>query len=272
MNSFRPWVKQHAFVIFLVLTFILSWWPWLFYIQGTFDFALLPFGPVLAALIVVPLAGGRHGFKEWLRTCFKWRVGLLWYVVAIGFPIALTAIPAGINILLGATADTSVWPNLAGFLGELVGVFLFVGIGEETGFSGFSLPRLLRGRTVLATVVIMALVRVIWHLPSFMSGDTEWPVALLLIPTQLIFTWIFIRSGGSAFLLLLAHTSIGAVGYTYFTALFSGAELTQMVWLEAAAFVIAGVLLLIFSKFMRSAMFAPHDTVVAAEVQAAVVQ
>ena len=149
-----------------------------------------------------------------------------------------------------------------------MGSFIFVGLGEETGFSSFSLPRLLRSRSVFATVTILALTRVVWHLPSFMTGETEWPVALLLIPTQLIFTWIFIRGGGSAFLLLLAHTSIASLGYPFFTALFSGPELARMVWLEAAAFVIAGVLLLIFSKFMRSALFAPGDPAVEGEVQA----
>jgi membrane protease YdiL (CAAX protease family) len=269
INSSRLWVKRHAFALFLILTFVLSWWTWPLYLQGTDTDPLLPLGPMVAALIVVTLAGGWTGVKEWLHTSFKWRVRPIWYVVAIGFPIALTAIPAGVNILLGATASTVSWPpSLAAFLGNVVLMFIFVGLGEEMGFSSFSLPHLLRNRTVPATVAILALTRVVWHLPSFMTGGTEWSVILILIPTQLIFTWIFIRSGGSAFLMILAHTSIAAIGYL-FTSLFTGPELTRVVWLQAVAFMTAGLTLLIFSRFMRSALFTP-DPAVGGEVQAVV--
>lgn len=270
MSTFRVWTKRHSFAIFLILTFALSWWTWPLYLQGIDTDPLLPLGPLVAALIVVPLAGGLTGVKEWLRTGFKWRVRPIWYVVAIGFPIVLTAIPAGLNILLGATPSTASWPtSLTAFLGNVVLMFIFVGLGEEMGFSSFALPQLLRSRTVLATVAILALTRVVWHLPSFMTGGTEWSVILILVPTQLIFTWIFIRSGGSAFLMILAHTSIAAIGYL-FTSLFTGPELTRVVWLQAAAFMIAGLSLLVFSKFMRSALFTPDPTV-EGEVQAAVV-
>lgn len=268
MNTFRSWVKRNSFAIFLILTFALSWWTWPLSQQGTDTDPLLPLGPMLAALIIIPLASGWTGVKGWLRTSFKWRVRPIWYVVAIGFPIALTAIPAGLNILLGATASTASWPtSLTAFLGNVALMFIFVGLGEEMGFSAFALPRLLRNRTVLATVAILALTRVIWHLPSFVTGGTEWSVILILIPTQLIFTWIFIRSSGSAFLMILAHTSIAAIGYL-FTSLFTGPELTRVVWLQAAAFVIAGVLLLAFSKFMRAALSTPEDPAVEGEVHA----
>jgi membrane protease YdiL (CAAX protease family) len=268
MNALTTWIKRNSFVSFLVLTLVLSWWPWSLYSWGI-DLGewIFPLGPMLAALIVVPLADGWMGLKNLGRTAFRWRVGLRWYLVAIGFPILLTAVPAGVNILLGASASTASWPTgFADFFGELVGVFIIVGLGEEIGFSAFALPHLLRRRSVLATVLIMGLTRVIWHLPAFMSGGTEWPVALLLFPTQLIFIWLFIRSQGSALLMILAHCSIAAVGYPFFTALFAGSELTRVVWLEAAAFVIMAVIVVITSKTMRSALFNP-DQVIEDETQ-----
>lgn len=266
MNTFRTWVKQHSFAIFLVLTFALSWWPSPFNIE---DLPILPLGPMLAALIVVPLADGWTGLKNLFRTSFRWRIGLRWYVVAITFPIVLSAVAAGVNILLGAPASMASWPtSIAAYLSGVVEFFIFVALGEEIGFSAFALPRLLRRYSILATVVILGLTRVLWHLPLFLVGETQWPVAVLLFPTQLIFTWIFIRSRGSAFPLILAHLSIGTVGTTFFTSLFTGPDLARMVWLQAAAFVIAGLILLLTSRLIRSALFAPDDPAVAGEVQA----
>lgn len=265
MNIFIPWIKRYSFASFIVLTFVLSWWPWLLNSEGLPE-NLFPLGPMLAALIVVPLADGWTGLKNLGRTSFRWRVGPVWYVVAIGFPILLTAAPAGANILLGASASTASWPtSFMALLGELVGMFIIVGLGEEVGFSAFALPRLLRSRSVLATVMIIGLTRVIWHLPAFMSGGTQWPVAVLLIPAQLIFTWIFIRSRGSVLLMILAHTSIAAIGYL-FTSLFTGPELTQVVWLQAAAFVAMAVIVLLTSKSMRSALVIP-DRAIEGEAQ-----
>jgi membrane protease YdiL (CAAX protease family) len=270
MNTFRTSVKQHAFVIFLGLTLILTWWAWPLFLQGKMPLAILPAGPMLAALIVVPLGFGRTGVKEWLRTAFKWRVRPIWYLVAIGFPVVLTAVPAGINILLGATPSTANWPtSISDYLmEEVIFTLILVALGEELGFSAFAMPNLLRRHSVLVTVVILAFTRVVWHLPLFLTGDTEWPVVLLLIPVQLIFTWIFIGSGGSALLMIISHMSIAAIGNPFFTRLFSGADMTQVVWLQAAAFVIAGIVLLLTSDFWRTGSYMP-ETAVEDDVQTA---
>lgn len=256
MNTLRSWVKQNAFLIFLVLTIIFSWWWYPLFLQGTVPLAVLPMGPMLAALVVVPLGFGRDGVKSWLRAGFKWRVRPIWYLIALSFPIVLTAIPAGVNILLGATPSTASWPtDPVDFLVEAILVFILVAIGEEMGFSAFALPHLLRKRSVLVTVAVLALTRIVWHIPLFMVGDTEWPVAILLIPTQFIFAWIFIRTKGSAFMMILSHFSIAVIGSTFFTRLFSGPESTQVVLLQAAAFLIAGIILMLTSDFWRAGSF-----------------
>src|SRR5690606_17001595 len=103
MNSGTSWFKQYAFVIFVVLSCALSWWMTPLGIDGL---PTLPVGPLLAALIVISLTAGRRGLRAWIQTSFRWRAGLHWYAVAIAFPIVLNAGAAGVNILLGASADT----------------------------------------------------------------------------------------------------------------------------------------------------------------------
>lgn len=255
MENLRTWVSAHALALFLVLTFAISWSWWPLYQRGSVPLVILPLGPMVAALIVVPLAGGWAGIKEWLRTGFKWRIRPIWYIVALAFPLILTALPAGLNILLGATPSTANWPaSIMEFLPEAGLILVFVALGEEMGFSAFAQPHLLARRSVLATAGILALVRIVWHLPNFLVGESQWPVALILIPTQLIFTWMFVRTG-SALPMILAHFSIAAVGSTYFTGLFSGPELTRVVWLQAGAFLLAGALLLLTSDFWRAGSY-----------------
>jgi hypothetical protein len=71
---------------------------------------------------------------------------------------------------------------------------------------------------------------------------------VLLIPVQLIFTWIFIRSQGSTFLLVLSHCSQNVVGGLIFTALFTGTDQMRMVWLLVAGYVVTAVLLLLTTR------------------------
>lgn len=250
INTMSTWIKRYTFVIFVILCCALSWWLMPLGIEGL---PLLPLGPLLAALIVIPFVSGRKGLKEWLRTGFRWRVGPQWYVVAIAFPIVMNAIAAGINILLGATASTAVWPtSLMEFLPEALLTIIVVAVGEEMGFSAFGLPHLLGKHTALVTAVILGLTRALWHVPLFMVGETAWAVALLLIPAQVVFTWIFISGRRSAFLIILSHSAMATVAFPFFTAIFTGPDQTRQVWLQVAIFTLAAVIVLVTSKSMRS--------------------
>jgi uncharacterized protein len=83
---------------------------------------------------------GKTGVVTLLRRMVQWRVGLGWYAVALRLPLAITLTPAGLNLLLGAQAPSSI--ELAGWTG-LGSTFLLLllvpGIGgawEEPGWSG----------------------------------------------------------------------------------------------------------------------------------------
>lgn len=242
MKNPRLFVKQHPVAVFLVLAFFLSWWPSLLYVLHIGNFPpILPLGPLLAALIVLPLAGGWAAIREFGRRIFHWRAGIGWWVVAIGFPILVSAAAAGANILMGAAATRSLMPiSLSALALASLDSLLWVGLGEEAGWSGFALPRLLRSRSFIAVVIILGTVRALWHLPLFLAGQQDWIVALSLFPVQLIFTWIFIRTRGSALLLILAHVSQNVVGSMFFS-LFSGPDLTRMYGLwTVGLFALAG--------------------------------
>src|SRR5215204_1153480 len=78
-------VKRHPLITFFVLMFVLSWWPWPLYAMGV-PWAISPLlpGPLLAALIVIPLTQGWAGLRELGLRMIRWRVGWRWYAVALG--------------------------------------------------------------------------------------------------------------------------------------------------------------------------------------------
>jgi hypothetical protein len=75
------WVKRQDLVVFLIPAFALSWWLW------PIATPMHPYGPVIAAFIVLALTRGRTGVRELLASIVRWRVGLRWYAVALLLPV-----------------------------------------------------------------------------------------------------------------------------------------------------------------------------------------
>ena len=65
-----------------------------------------PFGPFLAALVMLALIGGRRAIRDWLAKIVHWRVAPAWYAVALLGPPVLTFVAVAINLATGAPADS----------------------------------------------------------------------------------------------------------------------------------------------------------------------
>jgi len=105
MNKLTSFAKRHPLRTFFGLTFALSWAamvPWL--LAGGDDIPWFTFGPMAAALVTAALTGGVAGLKVLLRRQVHWRVGLGWYAVALGLPIALELATVALNVAFGAQA------------------------------------------------------------------------------------------------------------------------------------------------------------------------
>src|SRR6476660_9555466 len=107
MNPIVSFVKSRPVLTFFVLAYAISWSASVGYALGVFQIPILAFGPFLAAIIVTALADGRQGVKVLLLKLVQWRVGLVWYAVALLLPAAITLAAVGANILLGAPAPSS---------------------------------------------------------------------------------------------------------------------------------------------------------------------
>ena len=87
-------------------------------------------------------------------------------------------------------------------------------LGEEIGWRGLLLPKLLERRGPLAASLLVGVVWYLWHLPLyFATGRFEMTATFLLgylvqnVGWSFLHTWFFRRSGGSAFLAVFLHTA-----------------------------------------------------------------
>ncbi|TPG38326.1 CPBP family intramembrane metalloprotease [Sphingomonas koreensis] len=228
---------------FVLLTFGLSWSIWI----GTWLCAGQPgttnasvammvaiyagsFVPGISAAIVSAIEG-RASLATWLGSFVRFRCGWRAYLVAlVPIPIAMLAL----TVALGYTPRLDAGhgcPPIAFYL-TLFPISVFNGIataamgagplGEEGGWRGYLLPRLLeRGGGVRASLVI-GLIWSLWHLP-IMAMFTDWrngvsfsvylPLYMAgVIALSFVMTSVWRLGGASLVPCIWLHGIINAVG------------------------------------------------------------
>ncbi|MDT0349801.1 CPBP family intramembrane glutamic endopeptidase [Pseudonocardia charpentierae] len=244
LETSRRWTTRRQLVAFVVVALAASWWPWPLTLLNPDSAPLLPIGPTLAAVILTAVACGRRDVKALLLQLVRWRVRPVWYAVALLGPIAMIGLSVLLNRALGAPLAGPVTFPPWSLLPMLFLVRTVVGgpLGEELGWRGFLLPRLLpRFRPVVASLLI-APVWFLFHLPAFVAGPSTAqrpPLLFLLwiVPLSLLHTWLYLRTHCSVLLVTLFHGTVDTASSVLFP-LFTGAAYTQL-W--AMAVVVAAV-------------------------------
>jgi membrane protease YdiL (CAAX protease family) len=112
-----------------------------------------------------------------------------------------------------AVRPTALTLSIPAFVLTFVLLVLTDGLGEELGWRGFLLPRLLsRYRAVLASL-ILGFGWWLWHLPliwtpgAAIEGQPLWLLLADLMAKSLIFTYVFLGTQGSILMAILLHAS-----------------------------------------------------------------
>lgn len=216
------WIRQHRLVAFFTLAYAIAWVGVGFFAVGVLREPLfLPCGPLVSALILIALTEGRPGFRALLARMTHWRVGLLWWVVALGLPVALVLVTALLNTLAGAQAHA--FRQLAwGEISLLFGMFLVNPVGgaagEEPGFRGYALPCLQARRSPLVSALVLGVLVTGWHAPLVATGQLGAIGLATTFTITIVYVWLFNRADGSALLTLVAHAmqdsfTLGVLGY-----------------------------------------------------------
>jgi uncharacterized protein len=179
------------------------------------------FGPLLAAVILSAWGSGRAGLGELLGRLLRWRIGWLWLLGAWLSPVFVFLIAAGFQaVLSGSWSEFSNFgrveelPGIQGLAGWLVWTFTF-GLGEETGWRGFALPRLQSRYTPRRSALIVGLFWAGWHAPAFfydyeLSFISVTIFLVGILSGSALLTWLYNSTGGSLLAVVLWHGSYNA--------------------------------------------------------------
>ena len=230
-------IRRHPLIAYFVLAYVLTWWIYpLLHISPLIGLVGL-FGPAMAAIIMAAITDGKPGVTALLSRTVRWRVGLPWYVVALGLPTLLSLATAGLAVVLGAGVLQFGQLTVLDFV-----VFVLV-VGEELGWRGYALPKLLETRSALTASVILGVVWSLWHLPTFFSSSAPQqglPIVafvLMTIEYSIIMSWIFLHTRGSVLIATLCHGAIN-LSQGFFLGGLTG---STRYWLLAAVYGLAAV-------------------------------
>lgn len=233
-NAIKAWITQRPALSFYLLTLTLSWGYWFTllaqgqHVQPGNTATHFPglLGPMLAAMGVTAVVGGRKALRELLGRMFRLRPhGAAKLMLALS-PLALGAVAWVVILLLGKTPPSAAafahfpglpehWP----LAGVFAAVILVNGYGEETGWRGFLTERLLPRNGRFRAALIVALLWSLWHLPLFwlnagmaaLVGPVliGWLFALLC--GAFVLAQVYFAAGRSIFCAALWHAAFNMV-------------------------------------------------------------
>lgn len=204
---------------FFIATFVLSWagivgnriWP-----ASAWQAPVSPYGPLLAALLVIGLTEGRDGLRRWWGVWKNFRAPAWLYAASFLVPIGMILASLGVASLSGVTVGPLPERDWSEFL-ILVPILLLNGpLQEAPSFRGYAQQELERDMTPLTAAVLVGVGVLIWHAPFFvlMSHVTSPPLALGIIGASVVYAWM-LKTGGSVWPIVLAHLSVNYFGGAY---------------------------------------------------------
>lgn len=217
-------------------------------------------------MIMTWLIEGKNSVRSLFKRVIQWRVNIKWWLIgfylwwliasllaiffnlkplqniAIGFGFSLINIPVLIFIIQ--------FPSL-------IGMF-----GEELGWRGFALPKLLDKFNPIVASLILSVAWIFWHAPLalFQGWRSNMPVGellvfyvLLVVPLTLIFTWFFQKSKGSILLVIVFHRAFNLT-FNGFSSALGLNEVEGKILMDKliiALWIIAGAIVIYYLHHMK---------------------
>jgi membrane protease YdiL (CAAX protease family) len=177
-------IRRYPLTAFVILAYAFSWpymlldalgsHAWLAFRLPMLLWIPMGYGPTFAALIVTAALAGKSGIRALLGRLLIWRVSWPWYAVTLFGSVILSGITVVVYALLSGTPP--VVPGISAQMLITAPLLFLVGAlvnGEEIGWRGFALPRLLARHNALTASLILGSLWALFHLPLFFTrGDS----------------------------------------------------------------------------------------------------
>jgi len=174
---------------------------------------------------------GWEGVKDVLSRLLLFRVPIFWWCFAF-FPVFVAILAAAINSAIRGDSITfrpseiiHQWWIVYNFLVA----FLLGPLGEEAGWRGFLLPRLLERYLPLTASLMLGLIWSVWHVPldyasyfHTILGGAEFTVHTVCL--SVLMTVLFLNTRGSILLAMIVHWS-GNISYELVSVVFPASRM-----------------------------------------------
>ena len=131
---------------------------------------------VVATFVVTALVDGKQGTRALLRRMGRWRVGVVWWLIAAA-AMPLTTIT--LAVLLGDSASLPSTRVIAGEVLSIAIALFLINLWEEAAWAGFLQARLERRHNFFIAAALTAVPFAAVHLPlRIITGEATTPAAL----------------------------------------------------------------------------------------------
>ena len=267
MPWFKETIQRYPLSAYVLLCYLFSW---AFLLpcyrillnaeEGTFPWLALiglpgAYGPSLIAILMVKLTEEKGRVKELLGKLLLWKAAWRWYLLILLIPVLLETaavlISQAFGVALGAFALKRA---LTVYFPYVLIALPFGPMGEELGWRGYLLPKLLGKHKPLVASVILGFIWTFWHMASFsfpgaaipsifnVTGFTIFLYLATIFGETLLITYLYLKTGGSLLLAILFHAVFNASSNIVFS-LFP--EISQNVENREVIYIINFVLMIL---------------------------
>lgn len=215
INRLKLQIRRYPLISFFLVSCIVSWGYWEFIVRpaGFIDerSMQIPFawGPLLASLLVLKLSDNH--IIEWIKQISRWRVHVLWYLLALLIPF-IDLFVLLILALFGTPISFTEHSALE-YPKRFFTTLLIAGSIEEFGWRGFLQPRLQKRYSALLSAVIVGLLWAVWHFPVVYFGGASYDPGdffgfLIILPLwSIIMAWLYNSTRGALIIPMLFHAA-----------------------------------------------------------------
>ncbi|HKL13525.1 MAG TPA: type II CAAX endopeptidase family protein [Halanaerobiales bacterium] len=215
---------KNKLINFFIITIILSWSLWILAILINKNIISIgistnllnimgAFIPSLMGIYLMYSESNKEDFIKFLKKGIEYKFEIKYYLYLFIFPLILFLSYIISQTFFNLNIENSLL-NQPKMIPIAFIYILFLGgpLGEEYGWRGFALPRLNMIFKPLYSSIILGFIWSIWHLPLFFiegsvqQGINFFGYTIFTILISVIFTILFIKTGGSILSAILLHT------------------------------------------------------------------
>lgn len=184
---------------------------------------LAGFSPTFTSLLLTAVFGGYRGLRLLFANFFTLKVGIFWWLYAIIVMPGVYILYELFSLLVLGHSDAVDMRKWIVDLPILIATGFFIydvgASGEELGWRGYALPRMLEGMMPLTAALVLGVIWAFWHLPAwwitFMHfKDFNFFLYIAQVTgLSLVMTVIYVNTKGSVFLSgIVVHLLANASG------------------------------------------------------------